>query len=249
MIRRMIVASPGHVLLDVDYKNLELFVAWHYSDDDALGHALTELDFHTNTASGIFSTPYDLVSGHQRFNSKFVTFGIAYGRQAWSLAQGELFDLTGGNEQKAQQYIDRFWGMYPGYKRVYDQWQQEALTVGEITTPLGRKRRWRLIMPNLVNSIKNQAVNFPIQSLASDTCLDALIRLNILLPRMGLGRVLFTVHDSIVFEIPEDRVLEAAEVVEQAMITPSYQTHVKYAVDIEVGYNLGEVKSLKEWTA
>ena len=100
-----------------------------------------------------------------------------------------------------------------------------------------------------MNSIKNQAVNFPIQSLASDTCLDALIRLNNLLPQMGLGRVLFTVHDSIVFEIPEDRIMEAAQVVEQAMITPSYQTHVKYAVDIEVGYNLGEVKSLKEWTA
>jgi len=249
LIRRMFVASPGHVIVDVDYKNLELFVAWHYSGDQNLARALTEQDFHTATAAAIFSKPYDEVTGHDRFMSKFVTFGIAYGRQAYSLAQGELKTITGGSETLAQMYIDRFWGLYPEYARVYREWQEKAVQNGELTTPLGRKRRWRLVSRDLLRRIQNQAVNFPIQSLASDTCLHALIRLNTLLPKLGLGHCLFTVHDSIVFEVPEDRVEEACRVIEKEMVTAPYETEVTFFVDIEVGPNLGEVTSLEKYLA
>jgi uracil-DNA glycosylase family 4 len=249
LVRKLIKATPGHVIVDVDYKNLELFVAWHYSKDENLGRALTEQDFHTATAAAIFNRPYEWFldpaneaeAGLLRFNSKFVTFGIAYGRQAWSLSQGELKDITGGDERIAQEYIDRFWGLYPKYKEVYDGWQRDALTLGELTTPLGRKRRWRLVTRENRNSIKNQAVNFPIQSLASDTCLSALIRLNKRLRAEGLGYVLFTVHDSLVFEIREECLDRAVEVIIEEMTTPPYETHIKLFADVEVGPNLGEV--------
>jgi DNA polymerase I-like protein with 3'-5' exonuclease and polymerase domains len=254
MVRRMFKARPGHVIVDVDYKNLELFIAWHYSGDENLGRALTEQDFHTATAAAVFNKSYAWMTdpankqeaGDLRFNSKFVTFGIAYGRQAYSLAQGELKALTGGSEQLAQQYIDRFWALYPKYQEVYNQWQRDALTVGELRTPLGRVRRWRLITPDKVNHIKNQAVNFPIQSLASDTCLSALIRLNKRLPAAGLGDVLFTVHDSLVFEVPEDRLHEAIAVIKEEMTTPPYETHIKLFVDVEYGPTLGDVQPYVE---
>jgi DNA polymerase I len=235
--------ATRHVIVDVDYKNLELFMAWHYSNDDNLGRALTEQDFHTATASAIFATPYDQVTGIQRFNSKFVTFGITYGRQAWSLSQGELFELTGGDESEAQKYIDRFWGLYPGYKHSYDMWQHDALTKGELRTPMGRVRRWRFVTAANVNHIKNQAVNFPCQSLASDTNLSALTRLNRILPAQGLGHVLFPVHDSGVFEIAEDRLDEAVPIIVREMTTPPYETHIKLYVDVEAGPSLGEVQS------
>jgi uracil-DNA glycosylase family 4 len=242
LIRRMFRATPGYVIVDVDYKNLELFIAWHYSGDETLGFALTQRDFHTFTAAGAFQKPYDQVTGLDRFNSKFITFGIAYGRQEWSLAQGELFELTGGDPAEARKYIDNFWNTYPGYKEVYDRWQYDAIEKGELRTPMGRVRRWRLITGGLVNHIKNQAVNFPIQSLASDTCLSALIRLNAKLPAMELGRVLFTVHDSVVFEVPENRLDEAVTVIAQEMVKPPFETHIKLFVDIEVGETLGDVK-------
>jgi uracil-DNA glycosylase family 4 len=251
LVRRLIVATPGYALIDVDYSNLELFIAHHYSKDDNLLKALTEYNFHTYTASGIFGRPYDWFlqpeneqeAGWLRFNSKFVTFGIAYGRQAWSLSQGELKELCHGDEREAQKYVDRFWDTYPGYKRVFDEWQYQALEHGVLTTPMGRKRRWNLITPQMVNSIKNQAVNFPIQSLASDTCLSALIRLSKILPAQGLGRVLFTVHDSLVFEIKQERVHEAVKIIEREMLSPPYETDTPFKVDIEVGPNLADVKS------
>jgi len=245
LIRKLFRASPGHVIADFDYKNLELFIAWHYSGDENLGRALTEKDFHTNTAAAIFDTPYDQVTGLQRFNSKFVTFGIAYGRQAWSLSQGELYEITGGDERKAQAYIDKLWGEYPQWHEQYEGWKRDALTKGVLETPMGRKRRWRLITPQLRNRIENQAVNFPMQSLASDVCLSALIRLSKILPAMELGHVLFTVHDSLVFEIKEDRIEEAVEVITREMTTPPFETHIKLFVEAEIGPSLGEVEEWK----
>ena len=247
MIRKMFIPQPGHVILESDYKNLELFIAWHYSGDEVLGRALTEHDFHRYTASEIFETPYDEVTGYQRFQSKFVTFGIAYGRQAYSLAQGELKEITGGDEALAQRYVDRFWMTYPDYARTYHGWQDEAIKEGLLTTPMGRKRRWNYVTPFNLQRIKNQAVNFPIQSLASDTCLHSLMQLAKLLPELGLGRVLFTVHDSIVFEIPEGRVREASDVIRRVMTTPIYPTHIQLFVDMEVGKSLGEVQDLEEY--
>ena len=270
LIRRMIVASPGMTLLDVDYSNLELFVAHHYSKDENLLRALTEHNFHTFTASGIFDVPYEEVTGMQRFQSKFVTFGIAYGRQAYSLAMGELkelcegvleqekeaFDLAKASgerarwprtmEQIAQGYVDRFWNTYPLYKSIYDEWKRQAIEDGELRTPFGRVRRWRLITGENRRHIENQAVNFPIQSLASDICLSALIRLSKLLPKKGYGHVLFTVHDSLVFEVYNEYLEEAVALITQEMQSPPFETTTPFRVEVEYGPNLGEVKAWEE---
>jgi DNA polymerase I-like protein with 3'-5' exonuclease and polymerase domains len=61
---------------------------------------------------------------------------------------------------------------------------------------------------------------------------------------MGLGRVLFTVHDSLVFEVPEDRQQEAMDVIVREMTTPPYETHIKLYVDVEAGRSLGEVETI-----
>jgi DNA polymerase I-like protein with 3'-5' exonuclease and polymerase domains len=247
LIRKLYVPDDdGCVIAEADYKNLELYIAWHYSSDENLGLALTEQDFHTTTAAAIFRKPYDEVTGADRFNSKFVTFGIAYGRQAWSLAEGELFDLTGGDPNEAQKYIDRFWGLYPRYKQVYDYWQRTAIRTGELRTPMGRVRRWKLITRDKLNHIRNQAVNFPIQSLASDTCLDAGIRLTKLLRERNYGRVLFTVHDSLAFNLKRETKDDALRLIRREMTTPPYQTHIKLRVDIEVGSSLGDVSPWKD---
>jgi uracil-DNA glycosylase family 4 len=255
MVRKLIVARAPHeedewVIVEGDFSNLELFVAYHYSEDENLRKALTEKNFHTFTASGIFGKPYEwfldednaLEAGQLRFLSKFVTFGIAYGRQAYSLAQGELKEITGGSERVAQGYVDKFWNTYPDYHRVYKEWQKLATTVGEITTPMGRKRRWRIMLPGMKQAIMNQAVNFPIQSLASDTCLSALIRLNKELPAYGYGEAMFTVHDSIVARLRKKYVHEGIALMQKEMTSPPYQTIAPYKVDFEVGPSLGEVR-------
>jgi uracil-DNA glycosylase family 4 len=240
MIHRLFIPSEGMTFVEVDYRQLELRVLWHLTGDKALGNALTSGDFHSQTASKVFRIPIEQVTGHHRFISKFVTFGIAYGRQAYSLATGELKCSV----EEAQSYVDGFWRAYPTYYAWFREEQQRALRDGILTTPFGRKRRWNLITPENVEAIKNQAVNFAPQSTASDICLAALIRLNEILPRERLGYPLFSVHDMLAFEVPNDKVDEACAVICQEMLRKPFDTDMVLEVEVGVGPSWGDTK---EW--
>ena len=184
--------DPEMVWVEADYNQLELRVAWHLSGDEALGRAIMSTDFHRATAANIFNTSYDDVTSEQRRMSKYVTFGVMYGRQANALAQGELRDLTGGDSRQAQHYIDAFWASYPDF---YEWMQQILFTVIDETELLvyetGRRRRWTLVTDNDQYAIGNQAMNFPVQSLASDINLNAMIKLDHDLQLFGYGYPLF----------------------------------------------------------
>jgi len=242
MIRRLFPARPGYVIIDVDYSNLELFTTWHYSEDENLGYALTEADYHTTVASAVLGLPYDEVTPEQRNGFKPLTFGISYGMTAWKMAQGPLKEVSGGSEAVCQQYIDDMWAKFPKWKETYDKWISDALETGELTSTMGRKRRWKLINKTNEWHVRNQASNFPSQSLASDLCLSSMNTLNKQLPELGYGWVLFSVHDSLIFEIRADKVHEAVALIEDVMTTPPFASVAQFKVKAEVGKTLGDVE-------
>jgi uracil-DNA glycosylase family 4 len=249
MVRRLFNTRPGWVVAEYDYSAIELYTAANETHDMELYKALTvpppgydKPDFHRVAAAAMFGKPLDEVTGKDRFNSKFVTYGVGYGRQEWSLAAGELFELTGGDPAKARLFMDRLWERFPDWKRGRDEWIRQALEEGEITTCFGRKRRWRLVTPALVGAIKNQASSFVPQSTASDICLGAFCKLTHSLPEQGLGHTLFPVHDSVVCEHPEDRLDEAVKHVVEVMTTPPPQIWTTLRVDVQVGKTLGDVE-------
>jgi uracil-DNA glycosylase family 4 len=254
MVRKLFIpTSDEYVIAEFDYRTLELFTAAILTEDPQLMYDLTtpppgydKPDVHRVGAAEIFRKSLQEVTGFDRFNYKFVIFGIAYGRGAYSLANGELAGITGGNERQAQAYIDRVWGRYHVWKEAYDRWQHDALTKGVLVTPFGRRRRWRLITPALEKGIRNQATNFPPASTASDICLSATTRLAPELPRRGLGNVLFTVHDAVVAQLRKDRLAEAVHYVISQMEIVPFPTPVKLQVEVEIGPSLGEVVEWKE---
>jgi uracil-DNA glycosylase family 4 len=249
MVREPITTDPDMWVVQADYRQLELFTAAMVTMDWDLYRALTipapgetKADFHRTSAAAAFNKPYRSVTGLDRFNAKFIVFGISYGRQAWSLSQGELYALTGGDERKAQMYIDNFWSRFPVWHKGYEQWQRDAITKGELVTPYHRKRRWKLITPQLERAIRNQAANFVPASTASDVCLHAMIRLAKRLPEERLGWVLFTVHDALVFEIYRDKMERAVQVIREEMERElTWAPGMIPRVDIEYGPNLGAV--------
>lgn len=243
MIRRLFPARPGHVIVDADYANLELFTCWAYSEDPELGKALTESDYHAVVAATVLGIPYDQVTEEQRNAFKPLTFGISYGMTAWKMAQTVLKKQSGGSEDVCQQYIDDMWAKFPKWKKTYDKWISDALEHGELTSMIGRKRRWKLINNTNEWHVRNQASNFPSQSLASDLCLNSLNILNKELPALGYGNVLFPVHDSIVSEVRIDKLHEAVALIERVMTTPPFESVAEFRVKVEVGPTLGDVEA------
>lgn len=230
------------VIVNADYKSLEMFVAHHLTEDPVLlGNLLGEWDVHTALAAKIYDKDPADVTPEERQSVKPVNFGAGYGISGFKLALDPAMELaTGGDPDKAEEFLDAFWSMYSVWADKCDEWRALARDQQYLTTELGRKRRWTLITKDNKNKVNNQAINFSGQSLASDICLSALVRLHALLQAKGWGRVLLTVHDSLVFNIKKKYLHEAIELIEREMMTPPFETDTPFPVDIEVGPNYGE---------
>ena len=100
------------------------------SQDEKLIHAYEEnQDIHARTASEVFGIPMDEVTSTQRRDAKAVNFGIIYGLSAFGLSQ----DLKISRKQ-AQEYIDRYFAMYPRVKEFLDGEVEKGKTDGYVKT-------------------------------------------------------------------------------------------------------------------
>lgn len=239
-IRKLFIVPKGFDYLSADYKQLEIRVAAFITGDKNLQKAVDSLDIHRETASKMFGKSLEEITDQERTFAKKITFGVMYGQQEFALSQTLGVDLD-----TAKQYIRSFFEAYPKYARWWLETRESVLECGELSTLFGRKRRWSIITPDTENHIKNEAVNFPIQSIASDMTLRSMIRLQQVLAALDFGRVLFTVHDSLEFEIRHECLKESVKVIKDTMEKPLEKFGTVFPVDIEYGRSMGE---LKKWT-
>ena len=227
--------GSGQVLLVADYSQIELRVLAHLSGDEGLREAFAKgLDIHTATAATVFGVPIDEVEPELRRRAKMVNYGLAYGMNAYGLAQ--RLDIPPG---EAQEIMDGYFAGFPKIKEYLRAQVERARLDGYTETILGRRR----YIPELTSGNRRlqalgerQALNAPIQGSASDVFKVAMIGVDEALrgaPELDC-HMLLTVHDELVFEVPAKRVEEAAGVVRDRM---------EHAIDLDVplacGHRLG----------
>lgn len=252
-MRRAFAPVPPRVWVEVDYSQLELRVAAALSGDPALIEVFTSgRDVHREIASSIFSKPGDQISKAERFLAKAVSFGIIYGRTGKALAGGKEMDyaeqklgMTRWTEEQADAFIKKFLREYPALdawmRRLYD----TVPRAGYVESPYGRRRRFPLYPKSRgeLGSIERQAVNTPVQSAASDICLEAMVELDRRLETASIeADVLFTVHDSICLEAHEGD-LPVLENLCKTVMEKEWQG-VPLKVDFEAGPTWADVKEL-----
>jgi len=153
--------------------------------------------------------------------------------------------LKDATVNQAQEYIDELWAAFPDLKKYYDDLVDSVLKTGEIVTTFGRKRRFPFIGKDFWYKIERQIKNYPIQSTASDICTLSFVALLDELKARKWGTPLFTVHDSIVFEIREDRIQESFVLIKEIMSHPPIENRgISWDVDGAVGPSWGETKRL-----
>jgi DNA polymerase I len=240
-IRRAFVASRDHLILSVDYSQIELRVMAHVSEDPLLLEVFrTGEDVHAATASHVYGlAPSELRTKH-RSVAKMVNYGLAYGMGAPGLADRLNVPLA-----EAQEVMDRYFERFGGVRRWLDEVVKQAYADGFTTTMFGRRR----YLPELgsgnprVRSIgERQALNAPIQGSAADIMKLAMIGVDQALEEESLrGRMILTVHDELVFEVPIDELDAVAEVVRREMTTVA-QMKVPLVVDVSSGPNWAHAK-------
>ncbi len=235
-IREAFIAPAGCRIVSADYSQIELRVLAHLSNDPGLVAAFTEGDdVHLRTAMQLFGVDRGQVTDDQRRRAKTINFGVIYGMGEMALAK-----RLGISRDEAATFIATYFERYQGVRAFMDRTLQEARQTQMVTTLLGRPRHLpdlRSQNPQLRAQAERIAGNTPIQGTAADILKLAMVALRE--PVVPGARMVLTVHDELVFEVPEDRVEEASSRIREAM-QGVMNLRVPLIVDVGVGASWAE---------
>lgn len=254
-IREVIIPhNPDtHEIIEADYNQIEVWLAWAWSGDEILHQHLLSGDVHSATAELAFKTKRELWSKAdwdiKRQNAKKIRFGIQYGEGAEKLSSPPPVGI-GGTAAEARIFIQNYKASYP----VYSSWmldiQRQALQQGYLLTPSGRVMRFPYVLDH---KELRQALNFPIQGTASDYNLISMIelahpdhkryQLAAELARYN-SWIILNIHDALVVESDRRYRNEVMALVRHAMEKEKFAGFPSIHVDMKVGDSLGTVQKV-----
>ena len=240
--RKAFVPADGFSLLVADYNQIELRCIAHLAEDPGLIRAFEAgEDVHTSVAAQVWNLDLSEVDYETRSRAKMVSYGLAYGMEAYGLAQ--RLDIP---REEASDILTAFFDAFPAVREYMDRSIEEARKKGYTETLFGRRRR----IPELSSSNFNvrqagerQAMNSAIQGLAADIFKVALIRIDEHIERQSLeSRLILQVHDEVILEVPseeEEHVLgKVPEIMKNA-----YDLRVDLEVNMSFGSTWADAKA------
>ncbi|MHB1771019.1 MAG: DNA polymerase I [Acidimicrobiales bacterium] len=215
--REVFIPGPRAELLVADYDQIELRVIAHLAQDPGLIEAFrTGVDIHAATAARVFGVEPSEVTAAQRSKAKMISYGLAYGMEAYGLAQRLAVPVD-----EAAAILAQYFSAFPKVKEYMSRTVTEARLRGYTETLFGRRRYLpELDSPNfrVRQAAERQAMNAGIQGLAADIFKVALVRLDAeLVGRSLRSRVVLQVHDEILVESMLEEADEVSEVTVRVM--------------------------------
>jgi DNA polymerase I len=230
-IRAAFVAQPGYQLVSADYSQIELRVLAHLSQDPVLCESFrTREDVHQRTAMEIFEVKPEDVTREMRTRAKAVNFGVIYGQ-----GDSGLSKVLGIPRAEASNFIAAYFRRYQGVRAFMTATLERARAGEAVRSLLGRHR----LLPTIRSANRAErlaaeriAMNMPIQGTAADILKLAMLALRE--PPSPGARMVLSVHDELVFEVPDAEV-EVAE----AKIKTAMENAYTLSVPLEVSVGHG----------
>lgn len=272
--RAMFVAPPGKVLISADFKAQEVRCAAYLSGEPVLIDAfLTNRDPYAMMASEFYGKPYeecyknpDGSDTPERKEFKVVWLALLYGMSNYTMAEN-----LGISVKEAEAFREKIFGTMP----VLAEWirgnEEFAKKHGFVwADKQQRKRRLpeaknpRKFIPYgkwkdpkyeqarkhnaAINRAMRQATNARVQGSSSVQTKVTMLRAWEYCKQREGWALWATVHDELIFEIPEDFTREDAEIIRDIMIN-SYKWGdvVPNGTDLEVGYRWGQFVTIDDW--
>lgn len=245
-VRQAFIAAPGFTLLSVDYSQVELRIAAHMSNDQAMLAAFrADQDIHTATAAAILGKTLDQVTKDERRNAKAINFGLLYGMSPYGLTRTSDLTLA-----EAEDFVEAYFQQFPGVKGYLDNMRRLAAKQGYVETLLGRRRYF----PGLKSGGNQQtrareereAINAPIQGTAADIMKIAMNHVpKALLENNLTGHMLLQVHDELVLECPQKELKKTAQIVRK-MMENAYNLVIPLKTEARSGHDWGDLKVLED---
>lgn len=209
------IPRPGHVLLDLDYSQVELRVAAFVSRSQPMIEAFQRGDdLHRLLAAKIAGKAPEDVTSMERKRAKAGNFGLLYGMSpgGFQIYAATAYDVS-LTLAEAQAVHSAFFEMWDGMRQWHERSKRRAYERGYVTSPIGRTQ-WLSDLYSR-SSFKSShaarnALNSPVQGFGSDLMQMAAASImgtlpGYPLPKVEGAHVVATVHDEICIEVPEDR--------------------------------------------
>ena len=241
-VRNGFIADEGWKLLAVDYSQIELRIVAHMSQDEAMLDAFRAgQDIHATTAAAVHGINLSEVTSDMRRHAKAINFGLIYGMSAYGLTNATDLTLS-----EAENFIETYFEKFPGVKNYLEEVRKTAAEQGYVETLLGRRRYF----PNLERGAgynvrqreEREAINAPIQGTAADIIKIAMLQLPEEINQARLkAKMLLQVHDELMFEVPEDELLETTALVQRVMEN-AHKLDIPLSTDAKAGTSWGNME-------
>ncbi len=233
--------ANGWQFLAADYSQIELRILAHLSQDPALLEAFENgEDIHASTARAMYGVQD--VRADQRRIAKILNFGVIYGLGPIGVARQT--DLT---RKQGQEFIDLYFGKYPGIRNYIEQAKQSARETGYAETVIGRRRYLPDINaghPGHRAAAERVSVNMPIQGTAADVIKLAMINIsNEMKIQKMQSKMSIQVHDELIFEIAPGELMEMQMMV-TTMMPEAMDLTVPLLVEAKTGPTWGDMDSV-----
>lgn len=241
---------PRKKFVEADFSQIELRLAAMLSGDKVLTRTFRSGgDPHLETAMKVTGKSSGDITKEERKLAKAVNFGFLYGMgwKKFRVYADEKFQVKVSPDE-AQEYRKAFFTQYRGLPAWHDRQRRLVRNLGQVTSPIGRVRHLPAINSEddfLHGQAEREAINAPVQGFASDLTVLSMVLLHGKLERPR-AKIIGNVHDAVLFEVDEDYVDEATDIIKSTMENLplkkyfGYETTIPIAVDISVGTHWGE---------
>lgn len=257
-IRGMIGAPPGWSFVEADYSQIELRIAAFISRERHMKHLYQiGADIHMETTLKVTGLPKSKVTKEIRKKvGKPVNFGFLYG-MGWRKFIETAFNNYGSvfSESEARQYREAYFELFPDLLKWHERQRRLVRANGRVQSPMGRVRH----LPDIYSpdrmvqaEAERQAINSPVQGLASDMALLAFTLITAEFRRQGIaGYCVGLVHDALNFEIRDDELYRALPIIKDTMEDPDpvrrkfgTQLDMPVIADLKVGRHWGDADEM-----
>ena len=224
-LRPAFVPRPGYYLADFDYSQIELRVAAFIGRIEPMLQALRDgRDLHSMLAARITEKAVDAVSKEERQAGKSANFGLLYGMSpvGFRLYAADVYGVS-FTQDEAEAIHRAFFETWTGMREWHDRMMARAQQTGSVVSPIGRVRRLASLSGSSDGYQDRAAINAPVQGFASDILQIAAAAIEGMLPSQQSpavpeARIVGTVHDSLVVEVPISTWRETSLAVAQQMV-------------------------------
>lgn len=257
-VRNFIKATKDHLILSLDFSQIELRVGAFYCRDRTMMETYKNGgDIHAATTSVIFGCTYEEAQDkhrkeykEQRTIAKNVNFGTFYGLFPKGLQSTLKFKAgVAKSVDECEAIIRNLKAGYPALTIWQEETKRDAARKMYIETWLGRRR----YLPNICSDnwglksfAERCALNTPIQGTAADILKLAIVRILDGLPSRTWLKPILQIHDELTFIIPKEKLNEAVDFIRECMEQqPFSEFDLPLVAEASAGETFGNLEELE----